>query len=48
MVDSVTTWVEAGWETLQTRDDHLPLVAHLQLQRHLQEGAFRTPPARTL
>ena len=36
-VDSVTTWVEAGWENLQTRDDHLPLVAHLQLQRHLQD-----------
>ena len=43
---STTTWVEMAVENLQMRDDHLPLLAHICLQKPHHTGAFFAPPER--
>ena len=43
---AATTWVETALENLQMRDDHLPALAHIRLQKAHHTGAFHAPPER--
>ena len=43
---AATTWVETALENLQMRDDHLPVLAHIRLQKAHHTGAFHAPPER--